>query len=55
VWQGGVAVSVGEVGESVCPFACHRLVEALDLSVGAWPVRLGGEVADAAACEQLAQ
>jgi hypothetical protein len=30
-------------------------VEALDLAVCAWPVRLGGEVADAVADEQLAQ
>jgi hypothetical protein len=33
----------------------HGLVEPLDLPVGAWPIRLGGEVADALAGEQLAQ
>jgi hypothetical protein len=35
VWQHVVAVSMCAVGESVSPFAGHRLVEALDLSVGA--------------------
>src|SRR5436190_7396419 len=55
VWQGGVAVAMGAVGEAVGPFACHRLVETLDLAVGAWPVRLSGEVTDAAAGEQLVQ
>src|SRR5207248_4621151 len=34
---------------------CDRLVEALHLLVRAWPVRVGGEVADAAAGEQLTQ
>src|SRR5207249_52943 len=55
VWQGGVAVSMGAVAEPVRPFARHRLVEALHLPVGAGTVGLGGEVADAAAGEQLAQ
>ena len=48
-------MSMGAVGESVRPFAGHRLVEALDLAVGARPVRLRGEMADAVAGEQLGQ
>ena len=55
VWQGVVAVSVGAVAEAVGPFACHRLVEALDFAVGAGPVGLGGQVADVALGEQLAE
>jgi len=46
---------MGAVGEPVCPFARHRLVEAFDLPVRAGPVGLGGEVTDAAAGEQLAE
>jgi hypothetical protein len=37
VWQCLGAVSMGAVAEAVAPFAGHRLVEALDLSVGARP------------------
>ena len=37
------------------PFAAHGLVEAFDLAVGAGPVGLGGEVADAVSGEQFAQ
>ena len=55
VWQCGVAVSMGAVGEAVGPFPRHGLVEALHLPVGARPVWLGGEVADAAAREQVAE
>jgi hypothetical protein len=54
VRAGLVALSMGAVGESVRPFACHRLVEALDLAVGARSVGLGGEVADAALVKQFA-
>ena len=43
------------VAEAVRPFARHLLVEALDFPVRAWPVGLGGEVADATFGEQLAQ
>ena len=53
VWQGGIATSLGAGGESVRPLAGHRLVEALDLAVGARPARLRGEMADAVAGEQL--
>ena len=45
---GGVAAAVG-------PFAAHGLVEAFDFAVGARPVGLGGEVADAVRGEQLAE
>jgi hypothetical protein len=38
---------MGAAGEAVGPFASHGLVEALDLAVGARPVGLGCEVADA--------
>jgi len=55
VWQGAAAVVGAGVDESVGPFALERLDEALDLAVGARPARPGGEVADAAAGEQLAQ
>ncbi len=55
VWQGAVAVAVGAVGEPVAPLSGHRLVEALDLAVGAWPVGLGAQVFDRPGIEQLAQ
>jgi len=55
VWQGVVAVSMGAVAEAVGPFAGHGLVEAFDLAVGAWPVGLGGEVADATPVEQFGE
>src|SRR6266542_3226512 len=43
------------VAEPVGPLARHRLVEALNLPVGAWPIRLGGQVANGLAAQQLAQ
>ena len=52
VWQGVVAVSMCAVAEAVGPFARHGLVEALDFAVCAWPVGLGGEMADALSVEQ---
>src|SRR6266511_248006 len=55
VWQRQVALSMRAVGEAVCPLAGHRLVEALNLAVGARPVGLGGQVPDPSAGEQLAQ
>src|SRR5713226_6074469 len=55
VWQRLGALVVCAVAESVGPFAAHRLVEAFDLAVGAWPVGLGGEVPDLVAAEQFAQ
>ena len=54
VWQGSAAVVVGSVDEPVGPFACHGLVEAFDLAVGAWPVGLCFEVSDAVVCEEPA-
>ena len=46
--KGGVAKAVG-------PLARHRLVEALDLAVCAWPVGQSREVFDPAGREELTQ
>jgi len=54
VWQGRRPLAVGAVDEPVGPFAGHRLVEALDLAVGARPVGLRRQMADVRAGEQLA-
>ena len=48
-------MSMRAIGEPVGPLPCHRLVEALDLAVGAGAVGLGRQVLDAASGEQLAQ
>jgi len=48
-------MSMRAVAEAVSPFACHRLVEALDLAVGAWRPRLRAEMPDPVPPEQLAQ
>jgi hypothetical protein len=55
VWQRSSAVLGGAVADAVSPLACQRLVEALDFAVGARPIRLRGEVLDAAGGEQLAE
>jgi hypothetical protein len=48
VWQQAGSVCARGVAAAASPFARHGLVEAFDFAVGAWPVGLGGEVADAA-------
>jgi hypothetical protein len=53
VWQRGGALAVRAVDEAVSPFASHRLVEALHLSVRARPVGLGGQVSDPEPLELL--
>jgi hypothetical protein len=55
VWQGSGAVSMGAVADAVGPFAGHRLVEALDLSVWLRPPFRGAEVTNLLVGEQLAQ
>jgi hypothetical protein len=51
VWQGGGAFAMRAVDEPVGPLARHRLVEALDLAVGARPVGTRRQVSDLFAFE----
>jgi hypothetical protein len=55
VWQSTRPLMVGAVDEPVGPLPGHRLVETLDLAVGAGAVRLGGEVLELALREELAE
>jgi hypothetical protein len=55
VWQSGGAVSVGAVADAVGPFACHRLVEALDLAVRLRPMLGRAQMVDRLLGEELAE